>query len=174
MKKLILALVLMIGCNFIANAQTGDPWIKKIYNVLYMRDPTAFEYNTQNYNGGTWGSYDELQGYIKSYMDAVVKKHLKVNVANIGNGQSLAMVYQDGKMVAGNLITNDGGSIVAQGGGNIVAQGGGNLQTITGIVAQGGGNLRDLKGLGFGANYGPLATGAVRIPISGKGAWVIQ
>ena len=174
MKKVFLALLLIIGCNFIANAQTGDPWIKKIYNVLYMRDPTAFEYNSQNYNGGTWQSYDELQEYIKAYMTAMVKKHLKVNVQNVGSGQSLATVFQDGKLLAGNLISNDGGSIVAQGGGNIVAQGGGNLTTITGIVAQGGGNLKDLKGLGFGANYGPLATGAVRIPVSGKGAWVIQ
>lgn len=174
MKKLLFFLLISLTFNFAATAQTGDSWIKKIYNVLYMRDPNAFEYNIQNYNGGSWNNYDELQEYIKKYTSSLYANGINVKVLNIGSGKSVALVAQNGKYIAGNLITNDGGSIVAQGGGNIVAQGGGNLTNVAEIVAQGGGNLNSLKGLGFGGNYGTLAAGATRIPVSGKIAWIIK
>ncbi|WP_162427369.1 hypothetical protein [Pontibacter pudoricolor] len=50
-----------------ANAQNCDPWIVQIYKQQYNATPTAEECNILNYNNGSWNSYEELAGYIKSY-----------------------------------------------------------------------------------------------------------
>jgi hypothetical protein len=48
-------------------AQNCDPWIQQAYKQLYQRSASAEECNIKNYNNGSWNSYEELVGYIKSY-----------------------------------------------------------------------------------------------------------
>lgn len=72
MKKLnrsILAIALMVLTSS-AFAQSCDPWITAIYKQLYNRQPTSSECNIQNYNNGSWSSYQQLTDYIKSYQSA--------------------------------------------------------------------------------------------------------
>ncbi|MDQ6756738.1 MAG: hypothetical protein M3004_07360, partial [Bacteroidota bacterium] len=74
MKKFIFILSVFVSAFTInVHAQTGDPWIKQIYKTLYMREPNAVEYNIQNYNGGSWNNYNELQEYIKQYTNSLRK-----------------------------------------------------------------------------------------------------
>ncbi len=63
--SLIIVLCLLHGTSL--KAQNCDPWIKQIYNELYGRTPNGTECNIVNYNYGSWGSYEELKGLIRSY-----------------------------------------------------------------------------------------------------------
>jgi len=173
MKKTLIIFAVFTFCAAAAMAQTGDPWIKQVYNNAYNRDPTAIEYNIHNYNDGHWNNYGELQHYVAVYKASMDANGIttKVSQGTLANGTKVAAWYQNGRLIAADLITNDGGSIVAQGGGNIVAQGGGN------IVAQGGGNIvvdKTTKGAGFGGQYTVQSAGTTVIKTSGSGALIIR
>lgn len=177
-RTLLSVLVLCLLSALSAAAQCRDPWIGQIYQQLYNRKPVGQgnvgECNIYLYNNGSWGSRDELMGYIKQ----VQQTGLRVGVAPLGANTVMA-VAQGNQIFAvslldggGNLVASGGGNLVASGGGNLVASGGGNL------VASGGGNLTGLSantpGFGFGSNYGVLAAGQRRVPTSGKGALVVR
>jgi hypothetical protein len=64
-----------------ASPVSCDPWIVDIYKKEFGREPNATECNTKNYNNGSWGTYDELKGYIKQYK-------------TIGTGQKINLTWQ--------------------------------------------------------------------------------
>ncbi len=182
-KKICLFFILVaLSSSLFAQQATGDPWIKKVFNVTWGRDPTAMEYNIKNYNDGHWNNYNELMNYIYEYRKNFDKSGITFKYSSkIVNNKVIVGVFQNGTQVAANLITNDGGSIVASGGGNIisingngiVASGGGN------IVASGGGNIMvnsSTKGASFGSSstYRTLSTGTPPVKTSGGGIFIIQ
>ena len=188
MKKtmLLFFVSLIVSSTLLAQAPTGDPWIKAYYNNNWGRDPTAIEYNINNYNGGRWNSQAELGKYILEWRTNMESKKVTFASSNVLPGNQVVVVLlQNGTPMAVSLISNKGGGIVASGGGNIVASGGGNIVTNasgnlvlkngTAIVASGAGNISSsTKGFGFGGPRGTLALGPVRIATSGDGAIVIQ
>lgn len=181
MKRTIVLTCLLIFSAAAAFAQTGDPWIKKIYNDNYGREPTAIEYNIQNYNNGHWNNYGELQKYIGEYLSSLQANgiSMKISSQTFANNTKVVGIYQNGTQIAANLVSLNGGAIVAQGGGNIVAQGGGNIVAQGGgnIVAQGGGNIavnQSMKGASFGGAYSVASAGTKIIKTSGSGAMIIH
>ena len=181
MKKTIS--LLFISCLLTASAlaQGGDPWIKKVYNTTWGRDPEGIEWNISNYNGGHWNSYEELMKAIYEWRKNMAAQNVTfATSAKKANGNAIVGVYQNNAQIAVDLVNVSTGNIVAQGGGNIVAQGGGN------IVAQGGGNIistngtgitvnSNIAGAGFGnATYHVLSAGEKVIKTSGSGALIIH
>jgi hypothetical protein len=68
--RFVLAFTLLVfTCSAFAQGNC-DPWITAIYKQLYNRQPTSSECNIQNYNKGSWSSYQQLTDYIKSYQGA--------------------------------------------------------------------------------------------------------
>ncbi|WP_151087821.1 hypothetical protein [Hymenobacter baengnokdamensis] len=178
LNTLRLTLLLCLTGALSAAAQCRDPWIGQIYQQLYNRKPVGQgetgECNIHLYNNGTWGSRDELMGYIKQLQQS----GLRIGVAPLGN--NTVMVVAQGSQVFAVSLLDAGGNLVAAGGGNLVAAGGGNLVAAGGgnIVAAGGGNLTGLNantpGFSFGSNYGTLSAGQRRVATSGKGALVVR
>lgn len=79
----------VIICTLASNtkAQNCDPWITKIYKQFYGRTPNAVECNIRNYNNGSWNSFDQLSGFIRTYQGGRVTPLTKESV--LGNcGQS--------------------------------------------------------------------------------------
>ena len=84
MKKLnrsVLIIFFMILTST-AFAQSCDPWITAIYKQLYNRQPTSAECNIQNYNSGSWSSYQQLTDYIKSYQNSRSGKSLSSSLVS--------------------------------------------------------------------------------------------
>jgi hypothetical protein len=169
-KKLFIASLLIVVFNFIAGAQQlkGDPWIFQVYKELYSRQPNAWELNIQNYNGGSWNNYGELKTYVQQYQSSMRNQGLSVSAINLANGTAVAFFNQNNKLIAADLISQDGGSLVASGGGNIALNSGSNL-TKAGITLK-----PDLAGVRFGSKYTTLSAGTKVIPTSGKGALIIR
>ncbi len=170
-KFLIASVVFILFSSLHVSAQLkGDPWIFQAYKALYNRQPSSWELNIHNYNDGSWNNYNELATYIIQYQAAMTKAGLTVTTTSIGGGRDAALFNQNGRTIAADIISQDGGSLVAQGGGNLVAQGGGNL------VAQGGGNLRDLKGVSFGppSTRVPFGAGNQVVKTAGNVALIIK
>jgi len=117
---------------------TGDPWITSIYKTVYNRQPNCWELNINNYNGGSWGSYDELTKYIRDFQNNLQKSGVTIETAMLSKDRSLVAFKKDGAYIAANILSNTNGSIIAGGAGNIIAGGAGN------IIAGGAGNLIDL------------------------------
>jgi len=159
---------------------TGDPWIKKVFNDTWGRDPQGMEWNIKNYNDGHWNSYTELMKAIYEYRKNTESAGISYKYsAKTYNGNLVAAIYQNGIQLGVSIISTNGCGIVAQGGGNIVAQGGGNIVAQGGgnIVAQGGGNIQikpDSKGFFVGSSYTVMAAGGIKIKTSGSGALIIQ
>ena len=180
MKKNILLLAFVVLTSLQLSAQTGDPWIKKVYNVTWGRNPTALEYNIYNYHNGQWNNYNELMNYIYEYQKNLYANGLSFKYSQVVNNQLVVGVFKNNSQIAVDLITNDGGSIVAQGGGNIISTNGGGIVAQGGgnIVAQGGGNIAvtaGVKGLSFGPSTTKvLAAGGMVIPTSGGSAFIIK
>ncbi len=172
MKKIIFAFMLFIvAFTLSAAAQLkADPWIIKAYQELFFRPPTAAELTIQNYNGGSWSSYDQLRSLISTYQTNLRNQGITISSTNLGNGQSAERVSRDGIPLAIALISNDGGSIVASGAGNIVASGAGN------IVTNASGNFEGLKGVYFGPASTKVVQGSGQavIKTSGNGALIIK
>jgi len=88
-------------------------------------------------------------------------------------------IFQNGKLIAADLVASGGGNLVASGGGNLIASGGGNLVASGGgnLVASGGGNIvvtTATKGASFGSLYTLASTGTAVIKTSGSGALIIK
>lgn len=181
--KLKLSLILLsfiCSVSLFAQEAKGDPWIKEIYNSTWGRNPTALEYNINNYNNGQWSSKADLMKYIYEFQKNMAASNIKLlQSAKTYNGNFVVAVFQNNQQIAVNLISPNGGTIVAQGGGNIVAQGGGNIVSPNGgtIVAQGGGNIvvnKDQAGFNFGNQYVVADANTKVVKTSSKGAWVIR
>lgn len=188
MKKsvFIFSVIALISLQSFAQA-TGDPWIKKVYNVTWGREPTAMEYNIKNYGDGHWNSYNELMNFIYEYQKNINSSSISFKYSQKLNGnQVLVGVFQNGTQVAADLISNDGGSIVAQGGGNILAKSstliapnGGTIVSPNGgtIVSPNGGTIAIIsstKGLGFSNTYTLQEAGTTVLKTSAKGVMVIK
>jgi hypothetical protein len=180
MKKTIIILFLAIVAVTKVSAQTGDPWITKVYNDTWGRNPTALEYNIHNYNDGHWNNYGELMKYIYEYQKNLNSWGISFKYSQkLVNNRVVVGIFQNGTQIAADLITNDGGSIVAQGGGNIISTNGGGIVGNSGgtIVAQGGGNIAILpgtKGASFGSSYTLAGSGTTVVKTSGSGAIIIR
>lgn len=181
MKKnfLITAVIVFSALTFALKASAqlkGDPWIFSAYQELYQRQPNAWELNIHNYNNGSWNNYDQLRRYVKMYQISLRNNNLTVSTTMLASGNVVAFFNQNGRSIAANLISQDGGGIIASGGGNIVASGGGNIVASGGgnIVASGGGNFANLKGVAFGSRYQTLSVGTTIIPASGNSALIIR
>ncbi len=148
----------------------GDPWIFKAYQELYMRPPMAAELTIQNYNGGSWNSYDQLKVFISNYQTNLRNQGVSIASTILSNGQAVEIIKRDGRAIAIALISQDGGSIVASGAGNIVASGAGN------IVTNATGNFQGLKGIYFGPADTRVVQGSGQavIKTSGNGALIIK
>lgn len=176
-KIILLAILFLISMsNLNAQKLKGDPWIFNAYQELYQRQPSAWELNIKNYNSGSWNNYDELRKYVKMYQISLRNSNLTVSTTILKSGNVIALFNQNGRSIAANLISQDGGGIIASGGGNIIASGGGNIVASGGgnIVASGGGNFAALKGVFFGSKYSTLSVGTTIIPASGNGALIIR
>ncbi len=161
-KNFLFAILFSLGVTGLhAQKPKGDPWIFQAYQELYYRQPNAWELNIRNYGDGSWKNYGELKSYIQQYQNSQKFQGLSVRTINLSNGQVAALFNKDGRAVAVDLITNDGGSIVASGAGNIVASGAGN------IVTNASGNITGLLGVYFG----PSST---KVLVSGPGAGVYK
>lgn len=165
MKKMILVLfVVTTAFTLNAKAQNCHPWVKQWYKAWQNREPTAWECNIQLY--GNFQTYNDLATKVLQYHDNLNKAGLSVQVVPFKNNQAIAIFNQNGRKVAANIITQDGGSIVASGGGNIIAQGGGN------IIGNDGASLK-------GVTFGPSSTrvsmaGGQVIKISDNNALIIK
>ena len=148
----------------------GDPWIFRIYQELYNRKPNAWELNVTNYNKGSWSSYASLRNYIKDFQTSLKKNKLNIKTAD-GNGNVYVVFEKDGKPIAINLVSQNGGQVIAAGDGNVIAAGGGN------VVAAGGLNLQitpNMAGVTFGDKFRTQSVGTTIIPSSGNGALIIR
>lgn len=168
-RKFLFALLLfVIAFNFSVRAQLkGDPWIFNAYKELYGRQPGPLELNIKLYNGGSWNNYGELKTYVQQFQSSLQQLQWKISYATIKNN-SVVGLFENGKQIAVDFISNDGGSIIPGGAGNIVAAGAGN------IIGQDGSGIAtsDLPGLGF-ANSHILQAGT-KAAKSGKGALIIK
>ena len=183
MKKVIFLFVVsgFFSINLLAQAATGDPWIKKVFNATWGREPTAIEYNIKRYHDGQWNNYNELMNYIyetqKNEYQASITYKYSQKLYN--SNQVVVGVFKSGMQIASALITNDGGSIVASGGGNIISTNGGGIVASGGgnIVASGGGNIAVMpltKGIYFGSSRTLQATGTIVVPTSAGGTMIIK
>lgn len=169
-----LAVVLcVLVFNISVNAQTlkGDPWIFQVYKEVYNRQPSGWELNINNYNSGSWNNYADLKKYVMEYQASMNKSGLTIITKKIDDNRILTGFVRDGKLLAANIISPQGGNVVASGGANVVAAGGGN------VVASGGLNLQitaNTAGVSFGGRYTVQSAGTVVIPVSGKGALIIR
>jgi hypothetical protein len=102
----------------------SDPWVTMALESLFRRVPSS-ACDIKLYNNGSWGSYAQLLGAVRSTYRPVV----------IGGNGPLAGKAALGVFSGSQLIGAGGASMVAAGGGNMVAAGGGNM------VAAGGGNI---------------------------------
>jgi hypothetical protein len=165
--------VCVLVFNFSLKAQNlkGDPWIFQVYQETYNRQPSAWELNINNYNSGSWNNYAELKKYVQEYQASIKNSGLSIGTQKSGNDKLLVGFVENGKLLAVNLISSDGGKVIAAGGGNVVAAGGGNA------VAAGGANFRfdaNTAGVSFGGKYQTVSGAKRIIPASGKGALVIK
>ena len=123
-KIILLAILFSFGMsNLHAQQLKGDPWIFYAYQELYNRQPNAWELNIKNYNAGSWNNYDELRRYVKMYQISLRNNNLTVSTTTLASGNVVALFNQNGRSIAANLISQDGGGIIASGGGNIIASG---------------------------------------------------
>jgi hypothetical protein len=158
---------------------SGDPWIFRAYKELYKREPNAFELNVQNYNNGSWRNYNELRKYIRDFQSALARQNAEFKTAPFTDGNVVVGLFIDGKQVAVDVISPNGGLVVAAGGANAVAAGGANAIPTGGInvIAPGGGNVivnNSMAGVTFGNRYVTQSAGTRVLTTSGKGALIIR
>ncbi len=122
-----------------------DPWITIAIwtDSGGMDKPNGFgqlgECRKELYNGGQWGSFAELFKHVQATRAAIRQQGASFSLRDNG-GNTLALITRAAngmeikEIIAGRLVSQDGGSIVATGGGNLVSHDGGS------IVATGGGN----------------------------------
>ncbi len=173
MKKTICLffILALLGSKLFAQT-TGDPWIKKVYNDTWGRDPVGVEWNINNYVNGHWKDYTELMKAVYEWRKNMAAQGVNFKYSEkTYNNNLVAVLFQNGVQMAASIISTNGGGIVASGGGNIVASGAGN------IVASGGGNITikpDSKGFTIGSSFSTLAIGGIKLKTSGSGAILIQ
>lgn len=163
--------VLFFNISVKAQTLNGDPWIFQVYKEVYNRQPSGWELNIKNYNSGSWASYADLKKYVLEYQASIKKSGLSIVSKKIDDNRILTGFVKDGKLLAANIISPQGGNVVASGGANVVAAGGGN------VVASGGLNLQitsNTAGVSFGGKYAVQSAGTTVIPVSGKGAIIIR
>jgi hypothetical protein len=157
----------------------GDPWIFQAYKELYNRQPNAWELNVKNYNDGSWNNYAELKKYVKEFGASMEKAGLIIKTAPGKDNTHYVVFEQNGKPIAIDLVSAQGGTVVAAGGANVVSAGGANVVAAGSgnVVAAGSANFRitnDMAGINFGSKYTVQSTGATIVASSGKGALVIK
>jgi hypothetical protein len=180
MKKSITLSLFLTVCISYCFAQTGDPWITKIYNDTWGRNPTAFEYNITNYNNGHWNNYSELMKYVYEFRKNLSNAGISFKYSQKTSGNKLVMgIFQNGIQIAADLISNDGGSIVAQGGGNIISNDGGSIVSPNGgtLISNDGGSIavfKNTKGAAFGSAYTLASSDTKVVKTSSGGALIIR
>jgi hypothetical protein len=104
------------------NRPCADPWINIAFQQLGYGTPGGFgnygDCNTQLYNGGSWSSYEQLKGYVKTAQEQMTQA---------GYEYTLVKMKDDPSKLA--VALTRGSSIIAQGGGNVITNAGGNIVT---------------------------------------------
>lgn len=170
-------LALNLFCASTASAQCRDPWVSQAVKQVYGRSAVGqgevCECSIKLYNNGSWGSYNELVGYVQQ----VLNSGLQLGYAMASNGNPVVIARQNGVM--GVSMLNGSGQVIAIGGGNVITAGGGNVITAGGanVVTSGGANFQGLNantpGFMFGSGRQTLAAGQTRLNTSGSGSLVI-
>lgn len=157
----------------------GDPWIFKIYQEVYHRQPNAWELNIHNYNNGSWSNYNDLKNYVVQFQNSLKQNNVDIKTGPFGSDKLAVGFYINGKQVAVNVVDANGGNVIAAGGGNVIAAGGDNVIAPGGgnVIAPGGGNIiinNSMAGVNFGGSYTVQSVGTKVVPTSGKGALIIK
>jgi hypothetical protein len=92
-QNLLLALSLCL-LSFTTNAQKCDPWIVQAYSELYGETATSTECVIQNYNNGSWGSYDELKRYIQAYVNRTYSSFVGSEGLTLTGDPFIVRIYQ--------------------------------------------------------------------------------
>ena len=170
-KKLFFATMLFVLAFNDVIAQSTDPWIIDVYYNEWFRKPDDLEKNIKNYNGGTWGSKEELRKYIIAFQKSKVDNNIWFEIIPLKDkSKAVVIAHQDNQPAAaavvstanGTLISHDGGSIVAGGAGNLIGQDGAGLSD----------RVKNLGSLQYGSSRTILSESVKPIK-SGKGALVI-
>jgi hypothetical protein len=162
---------LLFSGSLKAQVLKGDPWIFQVYKEVYGRQPTGWELNINNYNSGSWNNYAELKKYVQEFQTSLSNNRITIVNQKINDSKILTGFFQNGKLVAANVISPQGGNVIAVGGGNVITAGGAN------VVAPGGANMQissRLAGVSFGGRYSVQSAGTTIIPASGKSALIIR
>lgn len=155
---------------------TGDQWITQIYKELYNRQPNSWEYNINNYNNGSWNSYQQLKDFIQQFQKSLRDNGISIETAILNNNHNLVVFKKNGTNVGVNLLSNQGGYVVAAGGANVIAAGGGNVVSAGGgnVVAAGGANVVAAGGGNVIAAGGGNMTGNYRVQNTGEPTFMIS
>lgn len=151
----------------------NDPWVSKAVSQANASVRLAHgfgnfgECNTNQYNYGSWSSYDQLYKAVESARNDMRSSGTSWESYTNRNGRAVFLLDSSFNPMSAGLVGNDGASLigndsagiksiigrmVAAGGGNLVAAGGGNFLSklkaakLVGndgasLVAAGGGNL---------------------------------
>jgi hypothetical protein len=125
------------------NNPCTDPWVSLAVSLVKTRGShvgraagsgNSGECDIKLYNGGRWGSYDELVGHVKASQARLAAQNVRFDLHN--NQPSLKLIDAARGINPANLVAAGAGNILGNAAGNLVAAGAGNL------VAAGAGNLR--------------------------------
>jgi hypothetical protein len=170
--QVIALFVLAFSVNGTAQDLKGHPWIFEAYRELYFgREPNAWELNVNNYNGGKWSTYAQLKQYIREFQNSLKGKGVTITTENKGNDKILASFVQNGKLLAVDIVSADGGKVIAAGGGKVIAAGCGNAVASNGVTFQ---ITESTAGIGFAGKYTIHSPGTTVIPVSGQASLIIR
>ena len=140
------------------NNPCADPWVS--YAVSVAKSKPGFvgraggsgnsgECDIKLYNGGRWGSYDELVRHARATYASLVNQNVqflpdgKVGVIDLARGLN-----------PDNIISTNAGAIISGGAGNIISGGAGNIISGgAGNVVGGPGNFRVMNDDGARAKF---------------------
>lgn len=112
----------------------ADPWVSYAVSEVKTRGAAigraagsgnSHECNTMLYNGGSWGSFDELLGHVRRTQSALASQNARFDMVNgapafvVTRPLPANLIGQDG---AG-IISNDGASFISNNGVTIVSSG---------------------------------------------------
>jgi len=108
-----------------------DPWITIAIESALSRSPqgvgTFGECNPSLYNGGSWGSYNELyQGVRTAFSN--LNGNVSISRSSLANGQYKIVMDAGSGFVWTQIISHDGGTLITSDGAGVVASGGGNFR----------------------------------------------
>jgi hypothetical protein len=150
---------------------TCDEGIFDAYKQLYNRPPFPFEGNKMLYNNGVWRNNQELKTYVQDFQNSLSNQRITLKTAFINQtNNSLVGLFLDGKQIAAQVISHNGGALIGNDGASIISDKSG------GLIGQDGSSIafKNMPQVSFGSSSSyKLQSGKV-IKTSGKGVLVIK